>query len=173
MHFSISCYFFKKQKFPTRKKVKLAKQFLIKLIPATELESVKDLEKAENMYQKALAYAAELKDSINKAQNISEDNEVNDNEPQDIELVTNEKKKKPPPSSNKETSHNRRKLPRSTKEVKKNYGNNTSESETDSDDLIEVKQKAYKIPRKNEISDIKKKNEIELTNVRNIYFVLF
>jgi hypothetical protein len=96
MHFSISCYFFKKQKFPTRKKVKLAKQFLIKLIPATELESVKDLEKAENMYQKALAYAAELKDSINKAQNISEDNEVNDNEPQDIELVTNEKKRNHP-----------------------------------------------------------------------------
>ena len=119
------------------------------------------------MYHKALAYAAELQDSINKAQNISEENEVNANEPQDIELVTNKNKKKPPPSSIKESSYNRKNLPRSTKE-KINYGNNTSESETDSDDLI-----AYKIPRKNEISDIKKKNEIELTNdveVRNLNF---
>lgn len=109
---------------------------MIKLVNAEELDNIKEILKAETSIQKAQAYIAELQGNVVKARGILTGKH------QIIDLVDEK--------SDESVQNKKRKMPgRSSKDKAQSYVGEKSESEND-DDLI-----PYKIPRKNEMKEIK------------------
>lgn len=126
---------------------------MIKLVNVDELNSIKEILKAETSIQKAQAYITELQDNVVKARNVlSGDAEV-------IDLMDEK--------SDESVKPKKRKMPsRSSKDKGQNYVGDKSESEND-DDLI-----PYKIPKKNELKEIKIEKNYDVVSLSCLNIIL-
>lgn len=161
------------QKFPNRKdkNPKLSKQFMIKLLASEDMETQRDIDKAEIMKQKAIAYIGEIQGNIDRARkNITSEviDVMSTSEEEATNVKLDKKKKTIPMKSSKEKPHkNHDSESESAVEIveprrRKEKPNKNRDSESES--MVEIeeprrpvvpKQTGYKIPRK--VKDVEDK----------------